>query len=135
MPLITWNPTFSVGIAEVDEQHKKLIDIINRLFDAMKKGKGKLVLVPVVRELVDYTVYHFGTEESLFREYGYPESEEHKREHDEFTRRTIDFLEDSNRGQKMITVDVLDYLTEWLRHHILEQDKKFGPFLRSKGVS
>lgn len=135
MPLITWNPTFAVGIAEVDEQHKKLIDIINRLFDAMKKGKGKFVLVPVVRELVDYTVYHFGTEESLFREYGYPEYEEHKREHDEFTQRAIDFLEDSHRGQRLITVDVLDYLTEWLRHHILEQDKKFGPFLRSKGVS
>ncbi len=135
MSLIAWNANFSVGIAEVDEQHKRLIDILNSLFDAMKQGKGKEVLGPVLKELVEYTVYHFGTEERLFQKYGYPEYKQHKQEHDAFTQQALDFNVAYSKGQKMMTVDVLDFLTGWLQNHILEKDKKFGPFLRGKGAS
>jgi hemerythrin len=73
MELIKWKDVFSVKVSEVDNQHKKLIGLINQLYDAMRVGKGREVLGSVLTELVNYTIYHFSTEERLFREYGYPE--------------------------------------------------------------
>jgi len=135
MSLIAWRSDFSVGVTQVDEQHRKLIDLLNTLFDAMKRGKGRDLLGGVLKELIDYTVYHFNTEEQLFEKYDYPEFKQHKREHDAFTQKVIDFNVAYTSGQKTITIDVLDFLTEWLRNHILQSDKKFGPFLRNKGVN
>ncbi len=135
MPLITWSDELAVRTKEIDDQHKRLIDLLNRLFDAMKQGKGRDALSPVLDERAQYTVYHFGTEEGLFREYGYPDAETHKAEHDAFARRVIDFQQAFEAGNKPITVDVLQFLTDWLQHHITQIDKKFGLFLKDKGVS
>jgi hemerythrin len=135
MPLITWNEQFAVNIKEVDDQHKRLIDLLNLLFDAMKMGKGKEALSLVLDELAQYTVYHFGTEERLFREYGYPEADIHKAEHDAFTKKVIDFQGSFNKGQTLITIDLLNFLTDWLKNHITKVDKRFGPFLTGKGAT
>ena len=70
MPLIAWDQGFSVGVGSIDEQHKKLIGLLNDLHDAMRFGKGRDVLGKVLAELIDYTAYHFRTEEGLFAKYG-----------------------------------------------------------------
>lgn len=87
MGLIKWNAFYSVNVEEIDNQHKKLIDLINQLYDAMKAGKGTEVLSTVLTELVEYTAYHFETEERLFLQQGYAEYEAHKVIHDDLTRR------------------------------------------------
>ncbi len=135
MALMTWRPAFELNIKEVDDQHRKLIELLNILYDSMKQGKGKEVLGQVLTKLADYTVYHFGTEERLFREYGYPESEQHQSEHDAFTRQVIDFQKAYAEGKTLITIELLDFLTNWLTNHILQVDKKFGVYATKKGAA
>ncbi len=134
MGFIKWNDNYSVKVVEIDDQHKKLIGLVNQLYDAMRAGKGREALDPVLTELVNYTVYHFSTEERLFRQHGYPDYEQHKKIHDDLTRKAKDLKEAFARGNKMITIDVMLFLSNWWNIHILEEDKKYVDFLHSKGV-
>ena len=134
MGFIKWNSNYSVNVSEIDKQHKKLIGLVNVIYDAMSVGKGREVLGPVLTELVNYTVYHFTTEELLFQQYGYPDYEKHKKIHDDLTARTKKLKETFDTGNKIITIDVMLFLSDWLNVHILNEDKKYGPFLNSKGI-
>lgn len=133
MALMTWSEKFSVNIKEIDGQHMKLFDLVNNLHDAMKSGKGKDALGKVLSELVDYTVYHFGTEEKLFQKYGYPEYSQHKREHDNLSKKAKE-LNEKLTAENIITIEVMNFLKDWLNSHILSTDKKYSSFLNSKGV-
>ncbi len=134
MAFMTWKDEFAVNIREGDTQHKKLLELLNRLFDAMKVGQGKEVLGITLKELVDYTVYHFGTEEKLFQQFGYPEYAKHKEEHDDLTKKALELKAAFDSGKQTITIEVMTFLKNWLNVHILQEDKKFGPYLQSKGV-
>ncbi len=134
MGFIKWTSNYSVNIAEVDEQHKKLISLVNEMNDAMSVGKGRDVLGPVLTELVNYTVYHFTTEERLFQLYNYPDYEKHKKTHEDLTAKANKLQETFNAGNKTITIDVMLFLSDWLNVHILVEDMKYGTFLNSKGV-
>lgn len=135
MGFIKWNDQYSVGVRVVDEQHKKLINLVNQLFDAMQVGRGKDVLGPVLTELVNYTVYHFNTEERLFRENDYPDYGIHKQIHDDLTNKATQLKTAFDQGNNLISIEVMTFLSDWLNTHILEEDRKFGPFLNSKGVN
>lgn len=135
MGLITWNDHYSVKVPEIDDQHKKLIALANQLYDAMRAGKGRDVLGPVLTELVDYTVYHFESEERLLRQHGYPEHDEHKEQHDSLAERARRFRDDFRQGQESRVMDVMLFLSNWLNVHILEVDKRYATFLSDKGVS
>ena len=78
MPLVNWTDKLSLGITEIDNQHKKWIAIINDLNDAMRAGKSTEVLGEVFKRLIDYTEYHFKAEETYFEKFGYPEKTSHK---------------------------------------------------------
>lgn len=134
MGLITWDDDYSVGIAEVDTQHRKLVGLVNDLHDAMSVGKGRSVLSSVLTELVEYTAYHFKTEEDLFEQFDYPDRAEHKRLHDELTAKAVKLKESYDQGNQMITIEVMVFLSDWLRVHILQEDKQYSAFLTSKGV-
>lgn len=135
MSLFQWSPDLSVNIAEIDSQHKKLIGILNLLHESMRTGKGKDVLAKVLNDLTDYTVYHFGTEERLFEKYAYPEYRAHKRQHDDLTSQVLELKKRFEAGQVTITVEVMNFLKEWLNNHIRHTDKKYSEYLNSKGVS
>jgi hemerythrin-like metal-binding protein len=135
MPYIEWNDSLSVGLSFFDEQHKKLIFIINKLFDAMKEGRGKEVLGEVFNELIDYTKFHFKSEEDAMLKYNYPYFNEHFEEHNKLTSQVLELKNKYENGQIFITIDILSFLKEWLFHHILETDKKYGPFLKEKGIN
>jgi hemerythrin len=134
MSLIKWKEEYSVKVAEIDEQHKKLIDIINQLADAMSVGKGRDVLNGVLAELVSYTEYHFETEEKLFREHGYPEHERHSQAHDELAVKARELKAAFDRGETKLSVDVMLFLSTWLNRHILDEDKHYEPYLVGKRV-
>lgn len=135
MALISWSDEFSIHIKEIDDQHRQLLELLNVLFEAMKQGKGRDILGDILNKLVDYTAYHFSTEERLFKQYGYPDAEQHKNEHDAFIVQVLTFQESYNKGHSLVTKEVLLFLTDWLKGHILQVDKKFGPFLIGKGIS
>jgi hemerythrin len=134
MEAIQWNDRYAVQIAEIDEQHKKLFNILNRLADAMSVGKGPDALGVVLMELIDYSMYHFSTEERLFKQYAYSAYEPHKNEHEACTTKIKELKESFDKGNWMLTIDVLKFLTAWLNDHILKEDKKYGSFLNGKGV-
>ena len=135
MHLIEWKTQYSVDIRQVDNEHKHLIGLLNVLFTAMTQGRGKEVLGQLFEKLLDYTKYHFSTEERLMSIHGYPEYTHHKKEHNELTKQVLTFKEQFDKGQANISIITYNFLKEWLNKHILGTDKKFGPFLKSKGVN
>lgn len=134
MALIKWSERFSVNIKVIDEDHMKLAGLINTLYDAMCMGKGNDVLGKVLTDLIDYTVYHFRTEEDFFESYGYSEFRQHKKEHDELTNQAVELKNKHDRGEVVLTIEVMNFLRDWLINHILDSDKKYISFLNSKGV-
>ncbi|HOJ34293.1 MAG TPA: bacteriohemerythrin [Candidatus Hydrogenedentes bacterium] len=134
MAIIKWDNSFSVNIAEIDRQHQKLVALINELDDAMRQGKGKEVVSKVVSGLIAYTQTHFGTEERIFAQHGYPEADVHKKEHEDFVAKAAQFQADYNSGKIGLSIQIMNFLSNWLQHHIKVVDKKYGPFLNSKGV-
>ena len=135
MSLITWNNSLQLGNKTIDTQHQKLVDLINELHDSMKAGKGKDQLGKTLTELVNYTVYHFQTEEKLFEQYGYPEKEGHKKIHTDLLQTAGKIKEDFDSGKIVLAMEVLDFLKKWLNDHILGSDKKSVNFLISKGIN
>ncbi|MBA3015372.1 MAG: bacteriohemerythrin [Proteobacteria bacterium] len=134
MPIMSWTDTYSVGIAEIDQQHKKLIELINALHDAMAKGQAKTVLGKILSDLITYCASHFALEEKLFDTHGYPDSTDHKDKHHKMTSKVLALQQQFEQGKVTITLDVMDFLQQWLDKHILGTDKKYAPFLNSKGV-
>jgi hemerythrin len=131
-----WSDKFILGIAKIDEQHHWLVDATNRLYDQVESHHPDPAVVQEVLEgLVDYTFNHFILEEDLFLRYGYPATVGHKHEHDDFTRRAYGLLRSYEEGHaESVGTDALEFLKEWLAHHILVVDKAYVPFLKAKGL-
>lgn len=134
MTFFTWNENMSVGILQLDIQHKNLINMINNLYNAMSAGKGKEILPNILKEMSAYAVSHFSTEEKFMQQYGYPEYETHKKEHELFVKKVQEFNREFAKGNISITLNVANFLKTWLSNHIQNTDKKYGPFLNEKGV-
>ena len=134
MALINWTDQFSVNIVKIDEQHKGLIDLLNKLHESMKTGKGKEVISEVLNSLVTYTKTHFATEEQLFKTHGYPGNAVHSMEHAKLTQQVAKVQQDFLKGEKVLTMDVLNFLKDWLNNHIMKSDKQYSAFLNAKGV-
>jgi hemerythrin len=134
MPLITWTKAFSVGVTEIDGQHQKLVLLINDLHDAMRAGNGSAVIGPLLGSLIDYTVYHFGTEERLFRETNYPDAKEHVIEHKALTHEVLKTKARFDAGEPVVTIDLMDFLRRWLSDHIKGMDKRYTAYFHSKGI-
>lgn len=135
MPLIQWSEHLSIGINSVDKQHKILINMLNELNDAIIDGKAHLVMAKILDGLAVYTVKHFAYEEALFEKYGYSETQAHKQEHKELIHQVQELKKKVENDDFMINSEVMNFLKEWLTHHILKTDKAFVPFLIDKGVT
>jgi hemerythrin len=134
MPLIQWDASFSVNVAEIDRQHHNLVRLINQLYDEMVKGKGRAILGKIIDELISYTASHFKTEEKYFDRFKYPDSLKHKKEHTDFVQTVTKFKTGFDEGNTMLSVKVMNFLQTWLRNHIKSTDKKYGPFFNQNGL-
>ncbi len=134
MPYIDFSESLSVNVTSFDEQHKKLVSLVNKLYDAMKEGKGKEILSEVFNELIEYTKFHFKSEEEMMLKYDYNGYKEHLDEHNKLTKEVLELKDKYEKGNIFITTELLAFLKEWLSHHILEMDKKYGPFFNEKGI-
>jgi hemerythrin len=133
MPFMQWNDRLQVNIDSIDNQHKKLLGLINELYDAIYEQKGGDVVSRVLTEVVDYTDYHFKTEEELFRKYAYAEASAHVKEHEYLRKEAREFLKKLESG-KSITLQTMVFLKDWLFDHIMKLDQQYAPYLSSKGV-
>jgi len=134
MAYIDFSDKLSVKISLIDEQHKKLIEIINDLHDAMITGQGKTIMDDVLARLIDYTKFHFSTEEHLMEQYNYPDRVHHETQHIELTSQVGQLYLKVKENKSSVTIETMNFLKDWLNHHILETDKKLGVFLDEKGV-
>lgn len=125
MPIIAWSDKYSVGMQIIDTQHKKLFELINQLYEAMTQGKSKDVLGKILKELIDYAAYHFKTEEDLFRKYSYGDKVNHVKTHEDLKQKVLDFNNKFNSGQTNISIEILNFLKDWIDKHILLIDKKY----------
>ncbi len=132
---MTFGPELETGISEIDQQHRKLVSLVNRLYRAIKSGEGTGVLGEILNELVAYTDYHFKTEEYYFDKFNYPEGELHKEIHRKLTAQVLEFKEKFERGEATLSYDLLNFLKDWLVNHIGKTDMKYAPFLREKGLT
>ena len=135
MALLDWSDEYSVKIKSIDQQHSKLVDLINQLHSAMKDGKGKDVIGKVISELISYTQVHFAHEESLMSKYSYPGYVKHKSLHDELVKQVLEIEKEFKSGKTVISQNVLNFLKKWLVEHIVGTDKLYTAFMNSKGIA
>ena len=125
MPIVKWNEQlYGVNNEQIDSQHKKLFDLLNQLFDSMSKGESKEKLREVLNELVDYSAFHFSSEEAYFCKLKqYSQKGVHIDQHQQFIDTIRAFQSDFIQGKKLLTMDVFIYLRDWINSHIKKCDK------------
>jgi len=134
MPIMKWSEQLSVKIDSIDNEHKKLFELINKLADAMSKGEGHNALDSILIELTDYTITHFGHEEEALKKYNFPGLAAHKKEHETFVSKIEDTKKKYEEGAITLTIPLIDFLTTWIKEHILKSDMGYSPFLVKAGM-
>ncbi len=133
--LMPWGEKLKIGIDQIDEQHKELVKMVNELHRAMKMKMGAREAGQILTRLADYTVYHFKNEEDLFEQHKYADREAHKAYHDKLVAQVLEFKKEFDGGRAALSMDLMHFLTDWLRNHILKTDKAYVPFFKEKGIN
>lgn len=129
-----WKEEYSVGVKEIDDQHKELVNLIFRLFTAINEKKAKEQLSEILIELIEFSDTHFSTEEKYFEEFDYENKEEHIDEHRKFTVKVIDFNEKHKNNEIAISFELIDFLEDWLLDHLIEMDQKYVKCFAKHGL-
>lgn len=132
MPLMEWDETMSVNVLELDNQHKKLIDIINEAYEAIQRHDEHM-MSQLLDKMQDYSMVHFATEEEYMKKYDFPEYQAHKFQHVKFNRNVGEFRKKLFEATNFSQIFV--YLSRWLTNHIMEEDKKYVPFMPKPEVA
>lgn len=125
-----WKNDFSVGIKELDDQHRSFFEILNRLGEVAGGKKGMDAVGHVLQELKEYSRHHFIEEENWLKIIGFPGLPHQKQQHAFFIAQVADLQEKFSKGDGNIPVSTLEFLRDWLLSHILESDKKYGTFMQ-----
>lgn len=129
MDAIEWNESYSVGVAELDEQHKGLFKIINTIFESDDLSVNSQTITDLLSKMAKYTTAHFDVEEKYMSECDYPDIASHIRAHDTF-RKKVDELRLAQKAEnKNMPSDMSRFLYEWLVNHIMFCDKKYEPYI------
>ncbi len=129
---VRWKDDYSVGITEIDNQHKILIQILNELYTAFTQNTTKTQLKDILVQLVDYAQYHFTAEETLFVGSGYTNADKHVAKHNDFKKTVSDFMDDFEKSNARITYKLMTFLNNWLISHIMEEDQEYAPYIKNK---
>ena len=132
--LYRWGPEFSVYIHGIDKQHQYLVVTLNNLYKYLLAGSPRRILDDTLDALTDYTKFHFRSEEKLFDKYSYPRAEGHRKQHRFFVDKVTDFLEKYKANEQRLTLEVLHFLADWVKNHILTSDHDFGEWFYQHGV-
>lgn len=130
---ISWKPEYSVGVAILDADHKKFLELLQEMFRNMGGLRNKAAAARVLEELTRYAETHFAREEALMRKHDFPGLEAHVREHDEMRRKVEAFRRSFKEDNANVSSKLLRYLQEWLVNHIITTDKQYMEFLNGKG--
>jgi len=127
---LEWNKSISVGDATLDEQHQQLFSQINSLADAVSESEGERVVSDIVAFLGEYVADHFSHEESYMERHGYPQLEQHRRLHEEFSRQYEEMKKELERGESRVFAErVENFLGHWWINHVTIEDKKYERYI------
>ncbi len=132
MELFTWSDSLKTGIDSIDIQHKKLLSFVNELHSAMRNREAGKVISRILKDLVEYTDYHFKNEEKAFEKFSYPDSRSHKQSHADLTKQIHDLLQKQEAGDLALSVTTLSFLIDWVTNHIMKEDMNYVPFFTGK---
>ena len=125
---------FSVGISEIDEEHKKLIGILNKAVFANEHDGNTVETLELLGDMIEYSHKHFSTEKAYMLKFKYPEYQLHKKEHLDFTDKTVVSYNNFISGDYKIVNEILEYLKQWLVNHIQVTDKKYIDCFKKNGL-
>ena len=130
MAFIEWKSEHNVAVKSFNDDHKKLFGYINDLHSGMTSGLGISEMGYILKHLVDYTVEHFTREEKLFIKHNYPDYESHKEQHDFLVNKVGTFYEEYMEGKTSFSIELLTFLNDWIKEHILKTDMQYKEFFK-----
>lgn len=132
--LIQWHNSYSVFVKVLDNQHKRLFEILNELYDDYMQNTHQKNIGSIITQLLEHASLHFATEEDYFRKCGFEEAAEHKAEHQLFMEKLKHYQAEYNQHGTTVTLQIIDLLQDWLHRHILERDKKYIDCFKKLGL-
>ena len=132
MDRIEWSAGLSVGVEEIDGQHQRLIAIINRLVAHREDGMNPDEMFAVISDLVDYSDYHFRTEDNYMMEIEYPLFLSHRKEHLAYIKKMSTLITALENKEPNLVEEMLTYLTQWWKHHIIESDQRYARYVKAQ---
>ncbi|HNX11129.1 MAG TPA: bacteriohemerythrin [bacterium] len=129
-----WKPEYSFDIKEIDDQHRYFVSILDKLYDSIVKKSPRQELGELLKAIIDYATNHFSTEEKYFDKFNYEGAQEHKEKHRELKDKILDFQKKFNENGVDISVDLIDFLEDWLVNHLLNLDRKYVDCFHEHGL-
>ncbi len=130
--LIKWNKEMELGIPSIDEQHKKLVDLMNEFYEELEEGKKEEAIERFLDELGNYLVYHLDYEEKFLEKIGYSDFKNHKKTHEMFKKFYKEEIERVKKGDEKAVRELIAFTLSWLYTHIMKTDKKYAKFYFEK---
>ena len=134
MKKINWSDEYSVGVSELDKQHKQIISAINELNENLDLSSRSERLHNILGRIIIYAQNHLNYEENLLRENGYPDLESHSKKHKDYTKTVSDFAVEILEYREELPIKLLEFLNQWWVNHILKEDMKYKSFFEEKGI-
>lgn len=131
---IAWTAEMSVGVEEIDNQHKQFIQIMSDFYDAFNKGKVKEELAAILERLIKYADFHFKTEEKYFDKFNYEFADEHKAKHRDLENKAFIFKDRFEEEGIAIVEEFMEFLTDWLVDHLETADQKYVKCFHDHGL-
>ncbi len=131
---IKWTPDLSVGVKEIDAQHQAFVGMLNELYDSFVVPDYKEKTGIILPRLVDYALLHFATEEKYFDLFKYEGTEEHVKEHRDLQAKVEAFMRRYQSGENEIILELIDFMEDWLVHHLQNLDMKYVKCFHDHGL-
>jgi hemerythrin len=129
-----WKDEYSVGVKEIDDQHRHFVDLLSKLYFAISSRQVKQTLAELSQDLIAYADNHFQTEEKYFKEFNYEGAEEHIAEHRKLKEQLTDFQEGFTANKLELSFKLIDFLEDWLVGHLANMDKKYVQCFHEHGL-
>ena len=134
IPIFQWREAYNTNIKEMDKHHQELFQTANRLYEEINTGRNKAALAEMLDFLIHYTEEHFSQEEKLMEDYDFPEYEGHIKQHERLIFEVQQLKDKYAAGEIQMDMSIINFLKDWIINHILTEDRKYGPYLKNKGV-
>lgn len=131
---LEWDAKYSVGVEELDNQHKQMFATINKLLEIISTGSSEENLADIIDGLIKYKIFHFATEEKYFKEFNYKGAEDHIQKHKEFNDKLTELRKKHSNYTVEFAFDLVDFLEDWLINHLMVTDHKYVECFHDHGL-